>query len=98
MEEIYTDIVVGAEYTVDCGPGWVGRFIIIADDPDEERFTIKILEGLEELVAKEEDWEDHDEPNQYYIYYESRFQESMEFIEIPPVDVQITIKDLFDEE
>lgn len=98
MEEIYTDIVVGAEYTVDCGTGWVGRFKIVEDFPEDIRFEIEILEGIDDLNESEKDDDEPDEPGHFFIYYESRFQEAMQIIEDEPVEVQFSIKDLFDEE
>lgn len=98
MEETYADIVVGAEYTVDCGLGWVGRFKIVEDFPEDFRFEIEILEGIDDLNEREKDDDDPDEPGHFFIYYESRFQEAMQIIEGEPVEIQFSIKDLFDGE
>ena len=98
MEETYADIVVGAEYTVDCGFGWVGRFKIVEDFPEDYRFEIEILEGIDDLNEREKDADDPEEPGHFFIYYDSRFQESMQIIESKPVEIQFSIKDLFDGE
>lgn len=98
MEETYADIVVGAEYTVDCGVGWIGRFKIVEDFPEDNRFEIEILEGIDDLNEREKDYDDPDEPGHFFIYYESRFQEAMQILEGEPVEIQFSIKDLFDGE
>lgn len=97
MEEAYTDIVVGAEYTVDCGAGWVGRFKIVEDFPEHDRFEIEILEGIDDLNERGKVSDDPYDPGHFFIYYESRFQENMQIIESKPVEIQFSIKELFDE-
>lgn len=87
MEQTYADIVVGAEYTVDCGVGWVGRFKIVEDFLEDGRFEIEILEGIDDLNAREKDDDDPDEPGHFFICYESRFHDSMQIIEGEPVEI-----------
>lgn len=76
----------------------MGRFKIVEDFPEDGRFEIEILEGIDDLNEEEKDVDDPDEPGHFFVYYESRFRESMQIIEGEPVEIQFSIKDLFDGE